>query len=154
MQLITTYDQFMTGTYGYIVKIGIGYLDEITLIKLYDSVTETTSDSTSAPVDLVTLYDYLEDSDCPDIGFSIAGEEITVFIKTGDSYWSYDDYTKILILYKRNPIPITSESSMLDIPYEYFELFLNYVVKEAAELQGKIVPQSVLQNIKNLEAEI
>jgi hypothetical protein len=156
MQAITNYDVYRNGTYGYIVRIDFSNydIDTISFLTAYDSSTLESVDAVSSETALVTIMDYPKEDDCPELAWNFTANILTVFLKTGDSYYTYDSSTKIGIYGYQYPSPLKSEDDYVDIPFEYVELLFKYIIREAGEILGKIIPESVQQNIKNLEAEI
>ena len=148
MQSVTLFDKYLEGSVGYIIKRETTDLNMRSLDFIQVTDGSTTSDPITEETALHTLFGYINESDA-DVAYNLSGDTVYIFLKTAT--YAYLSATKFVIFGKRNAIPI---GSYIDIPKEALELFINYAIAEAAQISGKVVPDSIVRNIAELEGEI
>ena len=148
---VTIYDQFSSNTYGYIIKaVTAPLVYKISMLQVKNQ--SKLSDVVAEPVDISTLLQYPLDEDCPDLAYTLESGIIQIFLKSSD--YPYEDDTKLLIEGYRYPTYLTKIDSELDIAYGDLELFTALAESYGAQLQGKLIPQRVLDKIEYLKSII
>ena len=148
---VTLYQQFLVGPYGYILRLDTA--PNIRKIKSIQVLNLTTiSDVVDQPVEINILMQMPLDPLASDIAYSLQSGTIYIFFNL--SKYPYTSDTQFLLIADRYPMEITSLDSKLDIVQEDLELFITLSIVVAAELQGKLIPQRVLDKIEYLESTI
>lgn len=150
-ETITTYEQFLDGTYGYIIR-----LDTTPNIRKIVSIQAknltTVSDVVSSSSNLTDIMQHPEDVDCPDIAYALESGVIYLFLKT--TVFPYTANTSFLLMAYRYPRELLGLTSELDVTQNDIELFITLSIAVAAEMQGKMIPQRVLDKIEYLKEVI
>ena len=149
---VSDFDQFTIGTYGYTIILDTTdiMLNKPSFIQV--DASGTTSDPVTGPIDLDTLQDYINDEDCPDATWSFASDLMIIFFKT--SVYAFANTSRFVIYGYRNNTPINSLSDPIDIKDRDIGYFIALSIKEAAIVQGKMIPPDILKEITAYEAII
>ena len=148
---VTLYEQFLTGTYGYILRLNTTP-NIRSVVSVQTKNDDTLSDVITGSVSITDLMQYPLEANCPDIAFALESGVIYIFFKTLD--YPYETDTTFLLMATRYPQEITDLDSNLDIVPEDLELFIILSIATAAEMQGKIIPQRILDKIAGLRYSI
>ena len=150
-EIVTQYEQFLDSTYGYIIR-----LDTAPNIRRIVSIQAknltTISDVVSSANSLNDLMQYPMDVDCPDIAYALESGIVYLFLKTTE--FPYTSDTSFLLMAYRYPNELLGLDSDLDINQGDIELFITLSIAIASELQGKMIPQRVLDKIEYLKSVI
>jgi hypothetical protein len=147
-ELVTHYDQYLNGTYGYIIRLDTAP-NIHKIVSIQSKNLTTISDVTTEAVEITDLMQYPEDIDCPDLGYALESGVVYVFFKT--TVYPYTTNTSFLLMAYRFSYELMNFNSELDIPQGDLELFITLSIAIAAELQNKMVPQRVLDKIQYLK---
>ena len=148
---VTLYTRYLTGTYGYVLCLNT--TPNIRKVKSIQVLNLTTiSDVVDQPAEVNDLMQMPLDPLAPDIAYSLQSGTVFIFFNT--TKYPYTSDTQFLLMAHRYPTEITSLDSKLDIVQEDLELFITLSIAVAAELQGKLIPQRVLDKIEYLESTI
>lgn len=141
---VTQYEQYLIGTYGYIIR-----LDTTPTIKKILSLQGKNDTYISDLVESLTfitdIFKFPESDSCPDIACALSSGVLYLFFKT--SVLPYEDASQFLLIAYRYPSEITNLDSTLDLPVSDYELFIALSISVSAELKGKLVPQRILDKI-------
>lgn len=149
MQSVTLFTRHGIGTEGYIIKRKVSDLNATSISFIQINTDTASSDPITSETAITTLHSYINDASCPDVAYSLNGDTLTIFLK--DTVYPYSATTKFAIYGKRNAI---ANSGYVDVPSNLLELFINYCIREAAQILGRVVPSEVKLNIQSLEAEL
>jgi len=150
---ITDFSQASIGTVGYTVRIDTTGLK--TFRVRFVQAQATSSDTPEPAVAESTLADiqsFLNDTGAPDLAFNFGYGETTVFLKT--SVFPYVVATRISLFGERNPVTMVEDADKADFADNDLELFVNYVLKYAYNLQKIPVPGNVEKSIRELETQV
>lgn len=145
---VTQFQQHTIGTVGYTIIMDCTDLHLNQMEFLMVDANGVTGDPAPAQAEIEVIHDYINDSDCPDIAWNLSSDILTIFLKT--SVYAYVITTTFTIYGYRNPTPIKTLDSLIDIKDKDLNWFNNLVIKKAAEMQGKRVPPSVINNLNNI----
>lgn len=140
-----------TTTYPiYVINLADQNVSTITQVML-NSTSLTIKNSTSE-TSLTDIYTHFAEETVPADGveWSLNNNSLTVYT---DVVSANAPSYQLVLTGTREPLPISSLDDQLDIPPEDLELFINYAIRESAQLLGKVVPPAVEQNILELEGE-
>lgn len=148
IQINKHFEDIIIGINGKIVGCSLNKLaiESIERIIIGDVAEPTIIETNNT--DINTLNNYIQSSEAPNFAWSLVNEYLYLFIKP-----QYQLAT-VIIIGKRVGNPVMDDDSVIDVPEAYMELFTRYAIKEAAKLQGKIVPHSYELEIKTLENEL
>jgi len=146
----------------YCPEVAVGSAGKVVSVKMNDMFAESIKSlqlidtllGTSLPIDSADLSDLLAmtNSDSPPSGaYSLSGGILYIFFDT--SIYDYVDSTLFFLVGTRTGLPLTDFNSIVDVPEKDLELFIKYAIRESAELQGKIVPPAIEQDIRELESK-
>lgn len=140
-----------SGSVGKIVSVKMNdlFAEEIKSLQLTESVAPTTEVVSS--IDITTLLGYQNDLTAPNGAYTFSSGLLYIFIK--DGVFDYVNTTLFFLIGTRIGIPISSFDDHIDVPDKDLELFVKYAIRESAELQGRIVPPAIEQDIKELECK-
>jgi len=139
------------GTVGKVVAVKMNdmFAEEIKSLQLTDTLTSTVELITSSSlVDLMALVNVSSVNG----SYCLSSGVLYIFIL--NSVFAYVDTTTFFLIGTRTGIPVRSLEDQIDIPEKDIELFIKYVIREAAELKGKMVPPSIELDIKELESQM
>jgi hypothetical protein len=147
---VTDFDKFTNGAYGYTIVLDTTdiLLNKPDFIQVDDN--GTTSDPIVGPTDLETLQGYINDVDAPDAAWSFASDLLIMFFNATSA--PYSSTTRFVIYGYRNNQPITSLSDSIDIKDRDIGWFTALAIKEAAIMQGKMIPKGIEKEITQYEA--
>jgi hypothetical protein len=141
------------GSAGYIVKINTA---DLLAEKIEAVQAQAGPSSTPEPVEgstsIAGLYEYLNDSDCPDLAYNYSDGECSIFFKT--TVFAYSATTRYALFGKRKAQNCTSDADLLDIPDRDINLLAAYCLGTAYALKKGGTPKFVKDTIKNAEQEI
>ena len=132
------------------VKMNDMFAEDIKSLQLIETIGETSVEANKLA--LTELMNLPSNVSAPDGAFTLSSGTLYIFINT--STYDYLSTTLFFLIGTRVGLPITSFESQVDVPEKDLELFIKYVIKEAAELQGRIVPPAIELDIKTLEAQV
>jgi hypothetical protein len=138
---------------GYIMAVGINQvnIDTIELVQInYNQDTLTIKDE--LPLD--QLLQLTNDPGNTKAAWSQDSNRLYIFLNETDYPFTMADAIFFFVIGIRNGQPINSVQDYIDIPEKDLELFINYSIKEAAQILGKPIPASVEMEIKELEYKI
>jgi hypothetical protein len=148
---VTSYTQYLSSTSGYIIQFttspNIRKVNSLQVINL-----TTISDVVNQPSEINELMQMPIASVVPDIAYSLQSGKVFIFFNS--TLYPYTDDIQFLLMANRYPNEILSLDSDLDIVQGDIELFITLSIAIAAELQGKLIPQRVLDKIQYLELTI
>ncbi len=104
--------------------------------------------SIDTPIDITVMNSYLGQLNTPVFAYCLVGDYLYLYLSIVYSLG------RVLIVGQRTGIPVRGEDSVIDVPENYIDLFTRYVIKEAAKIQGKPVPQSVESDIQYFESQL
>jgi hypothetical protein len=151
---VTYLPKFAEGTNGFIVVCDLDdlFINAIDFVQFGIDGDTTATLNVEEGVDLKTLNSYLESATAPNAAWAKSSSLLYLFFNT--SVYSYLN-TNIFVVYgTRSGIPITNLDDNIDVPEQHLELYTKYVIREAAELQGKLVPPSIKKDIEELENKL
>lgn len=150
---ITDFSQASIGTVGYTVRIDTTGLKtfRVRFVQAQASSSDTPRPATSEDL-LSDIQGFLNDEGAPDLAFNFGYGEVTIFLKT--SVFPYVDNTRVSIFGERNPVAMVLDTDKADFADNDLELFTNYVLKHAYNLQKLPVPGNVDKRIRELETQI
>ena len=119
-------------------------IEEIDKIYLFHASTGSTYTSV-VNSDLTDIYDAFVASASAGIKFSFKENVLTIYTT------HYTSSHKLNIIGKRKVLPINSLEDYLDLDPSDLELFINYLIRETSQIQGKQIPPSVERDITALE---
>ena len=147
-QPVTQFDRFLSDTYGYILRLNTApSIRKITSIQVKNDT--TISDVTEELTSMNSIMQYPMSSEAPDLAIALESGVIYLFLK--ESVFPYEYNTQFFIRAYRFPDEITSLDGTLDISPSDVELFIALSIAIAAETQGKLIPQRVLDKIEYLK---
>ncbi len=151
---VTYASKFSDGTYGYTIAVDVDNLFMDTISKIQAQSTDDVSltalfSSESALTDLMA---YVNDSACPNCAWYLSSSILYLFFKT--SVYAYEAATMFTAFGTRTGIPIRNMDDVIDVPEQFMELYIKYAIREAAQLQGRQVPPSILADIAELETAL
>ena len=147
-EIIITYEQFLVGTYGYIIRLDTAP-NIRKILSIQAKCLTDISDVVSSPSEVNDIMQYPLASDCPDIAYALESGIVYLFLKT--SVYPYTTDTSFLLRAYRYPNELQDLTSDLDILQGDLELFITLSINVAAELQGKMIPQRILDKIQYLK---
>ena len=120
-----------TGTYGNMIKLNIK--DNLPYNVLWvqgENSSGARSEVFDTEVSLATLMGYMESSSCPDIAWSLNGQELSIFFKTDqyDTRFAYEE--------QRHPKALVNTTDTIDIPEDLIPLYRLYVMRSIQNLRG------------------
>lgn len=147
---VTDFDKFTNGIYGYTIVLDTTaiLLNKPDFIQVDDN--GTTSDPIIGPTELEVLQEYINDSDAPDAAWSFASDLMVLFFKQATV--PYSNTTRFVIYGYRNNQPINTLSDSIDIKDRDIGWFIALAIKEAAIMQGKMIPKDIENQITEYEA--
>lgn len=150
---VTGVAQNAVGSYGYIVKINTAELlaETIEAVQAQDSTSDTPEPVVDA-VSIAALHGYLNDSACPDLGFSFSDGECSIFFKT--SVFPYVSTTRYALFGLRKAQNCTADGDYLDCPDRDLNLVFAYCLQLAYNLKKSGTPKHIYDTIKNGEKDI
>ena len=141
---------------GYVVVVGLNELlaEEVkTLNILKDPASYPNEDQYSfqevSETQLTVLLEYPNVDTAPLIAWNMSGNLFYIYLNK--TTFPYSNKISFFLIGTRVGIPVTSMDSLIDVPEKDMELFIKYVLREAAQLKGKPVPASIEMDIKELE---
>jgi len=153
---VVHFGKFSEGTNGYILIADTDnlFLETVSSVIFQDEIDESLTTIVETPTSLEILNTYLNSTDTvPDGAWHKTSSLLYVFLNS--TTFPYEVNTLFTPIGTRTGIPIQSLSDQtIDVPEKHLELFLKYVIKESAQLLGKQVPPSILQDIEELESKI
>lgn len=147
-QKVTTYEIFLTGTYGYVLRLLTAPTIK-NILSLQVKNNTLISSVIENPTSLNDLMMYSEDVNSSDFAYAVESGIIYIYLKT--SKYPYEDNTQFLLRAYRYPVELIDLESELDISPGDLELFLTLSISIAAEMQGKMIPQRTLDKIEYLK---
>lgn len=138
------------GTNGSIVGFDLSSLNASSFIQiqLQDSLVPVMSAVIIGETTKDGLFNYLEDSEAPEIAWTSEAGRIYVFINASD--WEYISTTRIAIWYNQEPEELDNVSDVVipdRIPAEARNLFVLLCAKESQTLSGVNPSRDILQQI-------
>ena len=150
---VSALSQSAIGLYGYIIKINTANLlaQTITSVQAQASPT-TTPEPVSGATTYAALYAYLDEANCPDLAYSYADGECSIFFKT--SIFAYAAETRVALFGKRKAQNCDDDSDLLDVPDKDLNLLVAYCLKLAYSLKIGGTPKYVQNLVDNNEQVI
>jgi len=144
---ITTFDQTASNGVGSLVIIGASTADLETVDRVY---LKNASNSASMYIKndsetLETIYNAYASKASSPIRYAFGEGVLTIYTT------HYNSNHRLGIVGKRKNISIRSLEDYLDLDTDDLELFINYLIRETSQIQGKQIPPSVERDITALE---
>ena len=151
---VTYASKFSEGTYGYTIAVDVDnlFMDTISKVQAQTTTDVSLTALFSSESALTELMDYVNDSTCPDCAWYLSSSVLYMFFKT--TVYAYLSSTIFTAFGTRTGIPITNLDDVIDVPEQYMELYIKYSIREAAQLQGRQVPPSIIADISELEKDL
>lgn len=144
--LVTSGTQSAIGTYGYVASINMTTSTPKSIIQIQIQKSSVLSDVYNTESDLDDLFNFCEDSGCPDAAYTLVGNMLSVFLKT--SVYPFDANTLVQTLLYRNVIPLTLVGSSIDVPNEARRLFALLVLLQAYRIYGRRVEAFITDGVQ------
>ena len=151
---VTFAPQFAIGDNGFIVTFDPDdlFMDTIANVQFMVDGDTTLTSLNSSEVSLATLNGYLSATTYPANAWTYNKSLLYLFLDS--SSYPYLSTTKFIVFGTRTGMPITSMDDNIDVPEKHMELYMKYVIQEAAQLSGRQVPPSVIADIAELESNL
>jgi hypothetical protein len=107
---------------------------------------------TENPILLNELMLYPMQPTCPELAFAMESGTVYIFFQTAK--FPYEEATEFFLRAYRYPNELLDLDSTLDISPGDLELFISLSIAIAAEMQGKLIPQRILDKIDYLKSVI
>ena len=146
-RVITNYTQIASNGVGSLVMIGASesYLESIDKVYLKNTNKSASIYSRNSTESLTAVYDAYASLASSPLRYAFEENVLTLYTT------HYDANHRVSVIGKRKAIPIKTLDDYLDIDDSDLELFVNYVIREAAQIRGKQIPPSVARDIISLE---
>jgi hypothetical protein len=133
------------GTYGYILKIPVKELNIYSISSVVPQASDINGTPAATPTTLDALVAMPEDANCGDFAWYYANNLLYLFFK--EATYAYGATTRFAIIGTSIAMEM---GDFLDVEDKDIELFINLCIKEAAQIQGKNVPDTIRRNIDEL----
>lgn len=139
------FTKWADGTYGYILRIPVSELNILSITSVVPQASDVNGTAVSTPSTLAALVAMPEDANCGDFAWYYANNLLYLFFK--EATYAYGATTRFAIL---GTTVAMEMGDFLDVEFSNIELFINLCIKEAAQIQGKNVPDPIRRNIDTL----
>lgn len=143
---VTEFSQIAIGTYGYTIKVDVGYYKakKVTSVQAQDTQ-NTTKDPVTSEITLANLDGQVNDAAIPDIAFNHSGNSVTILFKT--AVFPYVLTTRFAMKGYKNPTKIIADTDNGDFPDQDLALVVALAVQKAWEQKKRTVPKSLKEYI-------
>lgn len=152
---VNDYSKASEGAYGYTLKIDMSdyNVNKMVFVQATNQplgLPEPVVDEASS---LITLQNYCDDADCPDLAFSFNGVYLTIFFKEATFPYADDDSRFAFSIY-RNTKTMTTSTSKMDCPIRDKELVKAYALESFYQSLSIRTPYPIQRTIELEEERI
>lgn len=145
---VTGFDKFLDGTYGYVLRLSTApSIKEVLSVQVKNGSTISEVTETLSTMNQLMQYPIISST----VKVAMALESGVLYLYLDLTTYPYETDTEFFLRAFRYPNEITELNSLLDISPGDVELFIALSIAVAAEGQGKLVPQRILDKIDYLK---
>lgn len=148
---VTHFNKFLENSTGYVLAISTSVFPvyEIKSVMAINSDGLITEVNTSVNLDELNKI-FMEGNQ--KLAYFFSGDVIYIYFRKNE--YSYTADTKFIITGIRSVLPVKDLEDKIDIPENYLDLFVNYVMKYIYLTKGLKVPSDIVLEINNLEQKL